>query len=137
MPVWWLREMQIVRTLTTRLLLTAALAPALCPAAWGQSFDGLKGRWIRPDGGYTVTIRSVEAGGKLDAVYANPNPLPFSAAQASREGGAIRVFLELRAGGYNGSNYTLTYDPGKDILRGTYFQAVAGQKYEVYFVRAR
>jgi hypothetical protein len=44
---------------------------------------------------------------------------------------------ELRAAGYNGSTYTLTYDPAADVLKGVYFQAVAQQKFDVYFTRAR
>jgi hypothetical protein len=100
-------------------------------------FIALQGRWVRPDGGYVITIKSVEAGGKLDADYANPNKLPFAKAEASRDGPTIKVFLELRAGGYNGSTYTLTHDPATDVLKGTYFQAVALQKFDVYFMRAR
>ncbi|MGH8701092.1 MAG: hypothetical protein ACREVR_07925 [Burkholderiales bacterium] len=100
-------------------------------------FSVLQGRWVRPDGGYVITVKGVDAGGKLDAAYANPNPLPFSKAEASRDGKAIKVFLELRAGGYNGSTYALTYDPAKDVLRGVYFQAVAQQKFDVYFARAK
>jgi hypothetical protein len=49
----------------------------------------------------------------------------------------IKLFFELRAAGYNGSTYTLTYDPAADVLKGVYFQAVAQQKFEVYFTRAR
>lgn len=111
-------------------------AGAAAPAA-EPGFAALQGRWVRPDGGYTITIKSVDAAGKLDAGYANPNPLPFSKAEASREGKAIKVFLELRAGGYNGSTYTLVYDPANDVLAGVYYQAVAQQKFDVYFVRAR
>ncbi len=102
-----------------------------------QGFEALEGRWVRPDGGYMIAIKAVDANGKLDAAYANPRPLPFSRAEASREGGTIRVFLELRAGGYNGSTYTLDYDPEKDVLKGIYFQAVAQQRYEVQFARAK
>ena len=47
----------------------------------------------------------------------------------------MRVFLELRAGGYGGSTYELIYDPVGDRLKGTYFQAVAKQRYEIQFVR--
>ena len=111
--------------------------PAAAITQSQSDFSVLQGRWVRPDGGYTITIRSVDAGGKLDAAYANPNPLPFAKAEASRDGKTLKVFLELRAGGYNGSTYTLTYDPASDRLRGVYYQAVAGQKYDVYFVRAR
>jgi hypothetical protein len=45
--------------------------------------------------------------------------------------------LELRAGGYNGSTYTLTYDPSADVLKGVYYQAVAQQKFDVYFTRVK
>ena len=111
---------------------------AAAPAVQSQSgFGILQGRWVRPDGGYTITIRSVDAGGKLDAAYANPNPLPFAKAEAARDGKTLKVFLELRAGGYNGSTYTLTYDPASDRLKGIYYQAVARQKFDVYFARAR
>ena len=102
-----------------------------------SGFDILLGRWVRPDGGYVITIRGVEPDGKLDAAYANPRPLPFAKAEASRDGKAIKLFFELRAGGYNGSTYTLTYDPANDVLYGIYYQAVARQKFNVYFERAK
>jgi hypothetical protein len=92
---------------------------------------------VRPDGGYVITIKSVDAGGKIEAAYANPNPLPFARAEASQEGKSIKLFFELRAGGYNGSTYTLTYDPAADVLRGVYYQAVAQQKFDVFFNRAK
>jgi len=102
-----------------------------------SDFDVLPGRWVRPDGGYLITIKGVEAGGKLDAAYANPRPLPFATAEAKRDGKTLKVFLELRAGGYNGSTYTLEYDPANDVLRGVYYQAVAQQRFNVQFVRVR
>jgi hypothetical protein len=111
--------------------------PATATLQSAPGFARLQGRWIRPDGGYVITIRSVDERGRIDAGYANPNPLPFSRAEASREGDTLKVFLELRAGGYNGSTYTLTYDPVKDILEGVYFQAVARQIYDVRFVRGK
>jgi hypothetical protein len=85
---------------------TPADAPRklVVPAPRSESgFAVLKGRWVRPDGGYLITIRSVGPDGKLDAAYATPAPLPFSKAEVSRDGQTIRVFLALRAGGYNGS----------------------------------
>ena len=131
------------------LLSTAALSVSLiplsaqaqvkaeAPAAQADSaFAALPGRWVRPDGGYVINIRRVDADGKLDADYANPNPLPFSRAEATRDGKTIRLFFELRAGGYNGSTYTLTYDPANDVLKGVYFQAVAQQKFDIHFTRA-
>ena len=101
------------------------------------AFGALPGRWVRPDGGYVINIRSVDASGRLDAAYANPRPLPFSRAEAAWDGKAIKLFFELRAGGYNGSTYTLTFDPTADMLKGMYFQAVTQQQYEIYFTRAK
>jgi len=102
-----------------------------------SSFSTLLGLWVRPDGGYLIGIRGVDTGGKLDAAYANPHHLLFAKAEASREGDTIKVFLELRAGGYNGSTYDLTYDPADDVLRGVYYQAVARQQFDIYFERVK
>jgi hypothetical protein len=75
---------------------TAETSTSASPAA----FASLPGRRVRPDGGYVISIKSVDERGKLDASYANPNPLPFYAAMATREGGgAVKLFFELRAGG--------------------------------------
>jgi hypothetical protein len=111
-------------------------APAAPLKSEPQSvFSGLTGRWVRPDGGYVIAIKAVDAGGKLDANYANPNPLAFYAATATEEGGKVKLFFELRAGGYNGSTYTLNYDAAADRLTGVYYQAVARQTFDVFFVR--
>jgi hypothetical protein len=99
------------------------------------SLDVLKGSWVRPDGGYTIVIKSVKATGQLEAMYFNPNPLPFANAHAAKEGGTLRVSFELRAGGYDGSTYELVYDSASDRLKGIYYQAVAKQKFDIYFVR--
>jgi hypothetical protein len=108
--------------------------PAATPTA-RQGLDVLKGTWVRPDGGYVISIKGVGADGQLDAMYFNPTQLPFARAQASAEGGTLRVALVLQAGGYAGSTYDLVYDPATDRLRGTYYQAVAKQKFDVYFAR--
>jgi hypothetical protein len=107
--------------------------PSISPSP--AAFASLPGRWVRPDGGYVISIKSVDANGKLDASYANPSPLPFYAAMATGEGSTLKLFFELRAGGYNGSTYTLNYDVAGDQLKGTYYQAVAKQTFEVFFVR--
>jgi hypothetical protein len=95
----------------------------------------LKGTWVRREGGYTIVIKSIGPGGELEAMYFNPNPLPFAKAQATRVGTTFRAFFELRAGGYGGSTYDLTYDPGSDRLKGIYYQAVAKEKFDVTFAR--
>jgi hypothetical protein len=114
-----------------------AAGPSLAASGVEAPFSTLVGRWVRPDGGYVITIRSVDVRGKLDAGYANPNPLPFQTAEALRDGGALKLFFELRAGGYNGSTYKLAYDPASDQLKGVYYQAVAKQQFDVVFVRSK
>ena len=110
----------------------AAKAPAVADKL---SLDVLEGAWVRPDGGYLILIKKVGPDGQLEAMYFNPNTLPFAKARASREGAKVRLSFELQAGGYNGSTYELTYEPASDRLKGVYYQAVAKQKFEVYFVR--
>ena len=116
------------------------MAPAtketVAPAAAAKvGIDVLKGAWVRPDGGYTIAIRNVGPDGRLDAMYFNPNQLPFAKAQASQDGATLRAFFELTAGGYGGSTYELTYDAASDRMMGIYYQAVAKQKFAVYFTR--
>jgi hypothetical protein len=98
-------------------------------------FETLIGRWLRPDGGYILEIRAVEPSGKIDAQYLNPRPINIAKAEATRDGPELNVFVELRAPNYPGSTYTLVYDRGQDQLRGSYFQAALGQRFDVYFVR--
>ena len=109
-------------------------SPAVSVATAG--INVLKGNWVRPDGGYTIAIKSIGADGQLEAMYLNPAPLPFARAQAVQKGSTLRISLELRAGGYSGSTYELTYDPATDRLTGIYYQAVAKQSYEIYFATA-
>src|SRR3972149_130958 len=78
----------------------------------------LKGKWIRQDGGYVIEIRGVSIDGKLDAAYFNPNPIHVYRAEATQEGTALKLYLELRDVNYPGSYYTLTYDEKADQLRG-------------------
>jgi hypothetical protein len=120
-------------------LLTFLVFGALASRSLAQGSDLtiLLGNWVRPDGGYTITIRGVDTSGKLQASYANPTPLPFSKAEAAREGKTVKLFFELRAAGYNGSTYTLTYDAASDRLVGVYFQAVQRKEFEVFFQRAK
>jgi len=108
------------------------------PSAESQTgFNALPGRWVRVEGGYVITVKAVDTNGKLDPSHANPNPLPSYTAVATNDLGVLRLFFELRASGYNGSTYTLTYDAANDQLKGIYDQVVAKQKFEVTFVRAK
>ena len=98
-------------------------------------FQALIGKWVRPDGGYVISVRSVDPDGRVDAGYFNPRPINVSRAEASAEGKAVKLFIELQAAGYPGSTYELIYDPGNDALVGIYFQAAMQQRFEVVFVR--
>jgi hypothetical protein len=100
-------------------------------------FHSLKGRWLRPDGGYVIDIRDVDARGKLAASYFNPRPINVSQAEASREGDTTKVFIELRDVNYPGATYNLTYDPEKDQLRGVYYQPALRQSFDVFFIRMK
>jgi hypothetical protein len=111
--------------------------PAASAVASGSGFPVLSGRWLRPDGGYILDIRNVDASGAIDAAYLNPGPINIARAEAARDGSTLKVFVELRAPGYPGSTYTLTYDPTRDRLEGVYFQAAMRQNFHVVFVRMK
>src|SRR5262245_4845862 len=100
-------------------------------------FQVLKGQWLRPDGGYIIDIATVEADGKMQAGYYNPNPIRVSQAEAAQQGASTTVFIELNDIGYPGSTYRLTYDPANDQLQGVYYQAAIQQSFDVVFVRMK
>lgn len=100
-----------------------------------QAFQKVQGRWQRTDGGYIIDIRSVDAAGKMRAAYYNPRPINVAKAEASLDGGLVKIVLELRDVNYPGSIYTLTYDKAADRLTGSYFQAVERATFEVFFTR--
>jgi hypothetical protein len=113
---------------------SSPVAVAPTPSA---RFGKLPGKWLRPDGGYVLEIRSVAPDGKLDASYANPRPINVSRAEATQDGGATKVFVELRDVNYPGSTYTLVYQPENDQLAGIYYQAALQQQFDVFFERTK
>jgi len=115
---------------------TPSAAPAP-PAAKVEEVgaERLVGRWLRPDGGYVLEIRHAQADGRLEAAYLNPRPIHVARAEWRREGGRLRVVIELRDVNYPGSTYTLDYVLEQDRLVGAYFQAVQQQTFDVEFVR--
>lgn len=118
---------------------TAAAAPAkprvapAKPKPEPADFSALQGKWFREDGGYLLEIKSVDAAGKLAAAYFNPRPISISKAEASRDQGQLKVFVELRDENYPGCTYRLTYDSEKQQLQGVYFQAALQQSFDVVF----
>ena len=109
--------------------------PSTQTASTQPGFSRLVGKWLRPDGGYVLQVRMVGSDGKMEAGYFNPSPIHVSRAEASRDGGAVKVFVELRDENYPGCTYTLRYDPEKDTLHGVYYQAALQESYDVAFVR--
>jgi hypothetical protein len=103
----------------------------------GSAAQFLKGRWLRPDGGYVLEIRNVKSDGQIEAAYFNPRPIHVAIAKMSQSGPATKVFVELRDTGYPGSAYNLVYDLGSDQLKGVYSQAAIHQDFDVYFVRMK
>jgi hypothetical protein len=112
-------------------------SPAPAAAETKPEFQRLKGKWLRPDGGYIVEVKSVADSGKMEVAYFNPRPINVARAEASQDGGVTKVFIELRDVNYPGSTYTLTYEPGGDQLKGIYYQAAMQQRFEVGFVRTK
>ncbi len=106
-------------------------------AAMSPELEKLVGRWERPDGGYILEIKGVDASGKADVAYYNPNPIKVSRAAAFREQGVSKIAVELRDVNYPGCTYTLEYNPQSDQLAGQYYQAALQQTYEVVFSRVK
>lgn len=113
----------------------AAKAPAAAAPAPTANVAKVKGRWLRPDGGYILAITAIEADGRAEAGYFNPNPIKVAWATVTSEGAETKVKVELRDTNYPGCLYKLTYLADKDRMVGTYFQAQMQQTYDVEFVR--
>ena len=114
----------------------ATNSPATAPKPSAE-LEKLKGRWERPDGGYILEIRGVDAAGIVDAAYLNPSSIHVSQARAYREAGETKVFVELRDVNYPGCTYKLVLDSKNDQLFGQYYQASMQQTYEVTFARLK
>ena len=115
----------------------AANPVAAVDAKSNATYKKLVGRWERPDGGYVLELRSVDAEGKFEAGYFNPSPIHIEQAAASTEQGATKLFILLRDANYPGCTYKLTYDPQADQLHGQYYQAAMQETYDVVFARLK
>jgi hypothetical protein len=132
------------RTATIAVGIILLTVVAVCVGLWwwktnpaASEFETLKGKWLRPDGGYVLEIKQVAKDGKIDAAYLNPKPINVSKADASLEADKIKVFVELRDRLYPGNYYKLTYDAGKDQLVGVYYHLGIQQQFDVIFVRMK
>jgi hypothetical protein len=107
------------------------------PSQGQADVQRLEGRWVRPDGGYILELREIKKDGSVTAAYFNPRQIKVFSAKWSHKEGEINLFVELRDVNYPGSKYSLQYDPKSDRLKGTYFQAVEKQTFDIEFVRAK
>jgi hypothetical protein len=132
------------RTATIAVGIILLAVAAVCVGLWWwktnpatSEFEKLKGKWLRPDGGYVLEIKQVASDGRIDAAYLNPNPINVSIAHVSPEAGKMNVFVELRDRGYPGNYYKLTYDTGNDQLAGVYYHLGVQQQFDVFFERMK
>jgi hypothetical protein len=72
----------------------------------------------------------------LKVAYFNPRAINVHEAKYQIKQGKVNVYIELRDVNYPGSKYRLQYDPERDALKGTYFQAVEKQTYQIEFIRS-
>ena len=112
-------------------------ASANAATAVRPEFQKLTGKWLRPDGGYVLELKTVTGDGKMEAAYFNPGPIHVSKAVAIQEGTTTKVFVELQDVNYPGCTYSLTYDTQTDQLYGQYYQAAIQQTYDVTFGRLK
>ena len=96
----------------------------------------LEGRWVREDGGYSLVLADIKSDGSLKAFYFNPRQINVHEANWKFEDERLHFYVELRDVNYPGSNYTLMYRAAKDVLWGSYYQAVQKQTMDVFFVRS-
>jgi hypothetical protein len=101
----------------------------------GQESPSIEGRWVRPDGGYILTVELREGDAPPEVAYYNPRPIQIANARLTQRGSSLRLFVEMQDRGYPGSYYDLSYDSDSDRLHGIYYQAMQKREYHVVFVR--
>lgn len=131
------RTVQNIRMFLIGLTMVLTCCAITSTAMAEDDFQRLAGRWLRPDGGYVLELRDIKKDGSLKAAYFNPRSINVSRADLQRKEGKITLMVELRDVNYPGSIYNLRYDPENDRLKGTYFQAVQKETYDVEFVRTK
>ena len=104
-------------------------------AAQPLDFKVIAGQWARIDGSYTLNVEDVTSEGAVNVRYFNPGEIHVAQSQVGAQEGRIKLFVKLQDKGYPGCTYTLFYYPEQNVLAGAYYQAAAGQTYEVIFVR--
>jgi hypothetical protein len=147
--------MRTGRAIRTAVVFAAAFIALSCPvaaAAEAGKADGsepspqvlkstspeaqaLIGRWVRTDAYYLIEVRPSEEGNSLMVGYFNPRPINVGRAEFTDSIAGPVLTVELQDTNYPGSTYILTYERARDVLIGTYFQAVQGTTFDVAFIR--
>lgn len=99
--------------------------------------SNISGQWARTDAPYQLRISDFKENGTLKAAYFNPKEIHVGKSSWAEVKGTISIYVELQDVNYPGSNYTLYYVPGQDLLSGKYFQAVEGATYDISFTRVK
>lgn len=118
-------------------ILTVIMAAAFFVFDHSSETDAqlLKGKWTRVDGPYQIDIQEVFEAGDLKVSYSNPQPIHIGQSGWREKDGNLMVYIKLKDENYPGSIYRLNYIKEKDLLRGSYYQAVAKETYQVEFSR--
>ena len=112
-------------------------APSVDTESTPAAFRPLLDDWVRPDGGYVLSVTAIAEDGTATVGYFNPRPINVGSAEARLKDGVPGLFVELRDRNYPGSTYTLAYDAEGDQLVGIYFQAVQRASSDGVFLRKR
>ena len=100
-----------------------------------EASDLIVGEWIRTDGPYTIKIIELEDKGGMQAEYYNPGAIHVGRSEWRVSDGELQVYVKLQDKNYPGSTYELRYLADKQLLSGTYYQAVDRQTYKVEFAK--
>lgn len=103
--------------------------------AW-PGFQVLKGRWRALDGRGVIDIQTIDPTGVMKVSCSNHEPVHLVRAQAARDGQLTKDLIKLRDPSSHCCTYDLTYDPGRDRLKGVFWQRTNPKSTEVIFIRA-
>jgi hypothetical protein len=134
-----MKKCYILRYILIIIVMSIFYLPAsgLAAAETKLDFNVIVGEWVRPDGGYIISVQNVQSDGSVDVGYFNPGKINVAEAEISQRKGLVKLFVKLQDKGYPGSTYTLYYYTEKDALAGFYYQAAVKQTYEVIFFRKK
>ncbi len=100
----------------------------------------LIGEWSQMGTPYFIKITGVLDTGKLDAAFYDPNypvKIEIEKANWTKTGTLLSIYIELQDPEYPGSSFKLNYIPERDVLVGTYFNALTGMVYPMEFNRIK